>query len=336
MKMRRFLPVFGNNFLRKRLYAGALLLFWGFWLLTDKPLPIAQLIAEYWPSALTMVFGSIVAGGTPLGGGAVAFPVMTKVLGVAAIDAKLFSLCIQSVGMTFATLFFISRGVPVLWRQLMWAWLGMVVAMPIALFSLTIASSVLKFVFTEFVLITALLLYLARLQPAHRDPPQLRPWVKNVMLIITGAAGAVLSANIGSGADILLFFLLVFVFRCPVKASIPSTVVLMASNSVYAMMWFWLGNQQPLPTFVINSWWLACLVVSIGAPFGGWLLAKLSATRVEQFIFTIIGLEVASSLLGSALSNQLKLWVVITIVLMVCYRQLLNRPKAKTSDKDGD
>ena len=42
---------------------------------------------------------SFVAGSTPHGGGAVAFPVLTKVFGVPAADARTFSLSIQAVGM---------------------------------------------------------------------------------------------------------------------------------------------------------------------------------------------------------------------------------------------
>jgi hypothetical protein len=49
-------------------------------------------------------FGSMIAGGTSLGGGAVAFPVFTKVLHITPYDAKVFSLAIQSVGMSAASL----------------------------------------------------------------------------------------------------------------------------------------------------------------------------------------------------------------------------------------
>ena len=54
--------------------------------------------------ALTMAVGSFVAGGTALGGGAVAFPAMTKVLAIEPVTAKTFSLAIQSFGMSAAAL----------------------------------------------------------------------------------------------------------------------------------------------------------------------------------------------------------------------------------------
>ena len=59
-------------------------------------------VAGYWAS-ITMVFGSLVAGATSVGGGAVAFPVMTLVLDVAPAVARDFSMMIQTVGMVAAT-----------------------------------------------------------------------------------------------------------------------------------------------------------------------------------------------------------------------------------------
>ncbi|MGB5770859.1 MAG: sulfite exporter TauE/SafE family protein, partial [Crocosphaera sp.] len=61
-------------------------------------------LLNHWQIALTMLFGSMIAGGTSMGGGAVAFPVFTKLLHIPPHDAKIFSLAIQSVGMTAASL----------------------------------------------------------------------------------------------------------------------------------------------------------------------------------------------------------------------------------------
>ena len=73
-------------------------------------------IADLWPATLTMVFGSVVAGSTPQGGGVVAFPVFTKVFGMPPEVARTFSLCIQSVGMIAATCWIIINRRPVEWR----------------------------------------------------------------------------------------------------------------------------------------------------------------------------------------------------------------------------
>ncbi|WP_428356321.1 hypothetical protein [Methyloprofundus sp.] len=75
---------------------------WGTWLFYTYP-ESWQIIHNYWQVSVTMVFGSIIAGATSEGGGAIAFPVFTKVLHIPPADAKVFSLAIQSVGMVAAT-----------------------------------------------------------------------------------------------------------------------------------------------------------------------------------------------------------------------------------------
>ena len=54
--------------------------------------------------------GSFVAGSTPQGGGAVAFPVLTKAFGVSAADARTFSLSIQAIGMGTAAIVLLLTG----------------------------------------------------------------------------------------------------------------------------------------------------------------------------------------------------------------------------------
>ena len=71
-----------------------------------------QAVVDHWQVSLTMVLGSLVGGGTSEGGGAVAFPVLTKVLAVPADQARLFSFAIQSVGMTAASITIIANRVP--------------------------------------------------------------------------------------------------------------------------------------------------------------------------------------------------------------------------------
>lgn len=58
---------------------------------------------QYYPLSLAMVFGSMIAGSTPLGGGVVAFPVSVLIIGFTPSQGRDFSLMIQSCGMTAAS-----------------------------------------------------------------------------------------------------------------------------------------------------------------------------------------------------------------------------------------
>src|SRR6056297_1196379 len=70
-----------------------------------------SLFLDNWFMSVTMAVGSFVAGSTSQGGGAVAFPVMTLGFDIAPKGARDFSMMIQSVGMT-------SASVAILWRRI--------------------------------------------------------------------------------------------------------------------------------------------------------------------------------------------------------------------------
>ena len=96
------------------------LLVWAVWLAFGGRSAVHHLFAD-WKVALTMVFGSLVGGGTSEGGGAIAFPIFTKLLHIAPYDARNFSLAIQSVGMGSATLSILYLRIPIERRVLFFA-----------------------------------------------------------------------------------------------------------------------------------------------------------------------------------------------------------------------
>lgn len=66
-------------------------------------------LIEHWYYPAIMVAGAFVAGVTPEGGGAVAFPVLNIFLNIDRTMARDFSLMIQSIGMTSASIFILSH-----------------------------------------------------------------------------------------------------------------------------------------------------------------------------------------------------------------------------------
>lgn len=86
-----------------------------------------------WVMSITMVFGSIVAGATSEGGAAIAFPVMTLVLGITPGVARDFSLMIQSVGMVAAACTIVIMGVKIEKNSLCYTTCGGVIGIIIGL-----------------------------------------------------------------------------------------------------------------------------------------------------------------------------------------------------------
>jgi hypothetical protein len=66
-------------------------------------------LGSHWHYPAIMALGAFVAGLTPEGGGAVAFPVLSVFFSVDRVLARDFSLMIQSIGMTSASIFVLTN-----------------------------------------------------------------------------------------------------------------------------------------------------------------------------------------------------------------------------------
>jgi uncharacterized membrane protein YfcA len=136
-----------------------------------------------------MIVGSFIAGATSEGGGAIAFPVFTKILHITPLDAKVFSLAIQSVGMMAATLTIIVMRVTVEWRVILWGSLGGIpgIILGSVLISPYLPANLLKMLFT--VMIVSFSLTLALLNGKQRlyniSLPSFQKQEK-IIILITG------------------------------------------------------------------------------------------------------------------------------------------------------
>lgn len=274
---------------RKSLYPCVLLVFMLVWGVVFGRYYSWTELTSHWISSLTMVLGSFVAGATPLGGGAVAFPVFTKVLGVTTGDAKTFSLMIQSVGMSFATLFFIARGIAINWpliaRLLPLSGLGLLIGL-----NYDLDGPYLKVLFSILLLLCSLLLVRSQ-QSVSNEWPKMTG-----LAYIIALGGGIISAYLGTGADTLLFFYLVYCLRMNAKYSIPTTVCFMACNSMIGSILLFFLHDLEQNQSVITTWFFAAPVVAIGAPLGGYIMSKLKDVHVLRFIKFLIVCEVLSTI----------------------------------------
>lgn len=286
------------------------------WLAITAPYSLPALLAEYWRSAITMMAGSLVAGSTPLGGGAIAFPVFTKLLAIEPQQAKLFSLFIQSVGMTFATLLFISLRIKIMWRTLAWLMPGSVVGLISGLQYISVPGHHIKLLFSLLTLITGILLLKVY---RNANPASLPKQIPSWCLLLVGFPAGLLAALIGAGADTLLFFMLVIVFRHKSQQVIPTTVAFMAINSLIGSAIMLLNGEIAISTFVSSSWLVAAPVVAIGAPLGGYLMSKAKPLHLLLFINFIILLEGVSTLVFTPLAMFEGLLLLGLILVAVGY-----------------
>lgn len=298
---------------------------WTCWLFFTGPIFAISNLINNWEVAVTMVFGSMIAGGTSMGGGAVAFPVFTKVLQIPPHQAMVFSLAIQSIGMTAASLTIVAMGTKVEWRFILWASLGGILGIILGSVFLApvLPPAVIKISFTMIVSSFAVILF--ALNRKIRGRNLIIPvWGQREQLlsIIAGTIGGIISGLVGSGMDIVCFSIMVLLFGLCEKVSTPTSVILMAINAVagFILHKFFIGDfVQP----VISYWLAAVPVVVVGAPAGAILCSFLQRHTVARILIGLIFIELVSSFLLMPLNFGLICYsLIIFIVFLFLYYRM--------------
>jgi uncharacterized membrane protein YfcA len=279
-----------------------------------------------------MVFGSFIAGASSEGGGAIAFPVMTLALDIAPHVARNFSLAIQSVGMTAASLYIIGSKIKIENKAVIWGSVGGVIGIFISsLFLAGFFSPVhLKLFFVSLWLAFGYALF--RINNSHslmtHDELPVTSTLDIAKLIAFGLIGGMVTGLIGNGIDILLFCLLTLHYGISEKVSTPTSVVLMTINTITGML---------IHTFVIKdfgigteafNYWIACIpIVVFGAPLGAWFISKLDRHVIAIILYTIIVVQFITAIVVMYVRNQMTLpmWLFSGLILslgLLLFQQL--------------
>ncbi len=274
-----------------------------------------HLLSKLWEIPLTMIIGSFVAGFSAEGGGAVAFPVFTKILNISPSDAKQFSLLIQSVGMTMASIFIVSRKISFYSSAILPAITGGILGQIISIhMGWFMASSNIKWLFTIHIAALGVALILQHLFGIKRIEI-INTKTANPLLFFTGLMGGFLTINIGCGADMVAFIMLTLVLNSTEKKATPTTVIIMALNSIVGVIL--ISFTQEWSAWAIDAWKTAIPVVIFGAPLGAFLASKVSNTIIFRSLLFFISIEVLSTIY----IVPLQFWVIpmfICILLTMC------------------
>lgn len=253
-----------------------------------------------WFMALTMMLGSFIAGASSEGGGAVAFPAMTLLYGITTDVARNFSLAIQSVGMTSAAYLILRRRFPIAVRYLVWAGLGGIPGIIVGALYVApcLGGAYVKMLFVSFWLSFGIVLFYINVLKKRLVRDRLPTLVlsEKLLLLLVGALGGLLSALLGSGIDIVTFAYVTMRYDLSEKVATPTSVILMAFNSVIGFM---------LHLFVLRDfgpqefdYFLVCLpIVVIGAPLGAWFINQRTRTFVTSLLYWIILVQFAVAVL---------------------------------------
>ena len=282
-----------------------------------------------------MVLGAFVAGLTPEGGGAVAFPVLSVFFNIDRVIARDFSLMIQSIGMTSASIFILSNR-----NNVLRAYKPMLYFIPVSFVGFVIGMLTLQTM--PVYIIQALFLSLittfaiAYINSSHRGNRVSLEYVGGwdaaclgVILLLAGMCASLF----GTGADIILYTLLVTRFTMNEKVATHLSIMLMAAMSVlgYAYRHFvdaGLSHDQ------VGTWLCAYPVVLFMAPFGTYILHKIN---VEWMLRGVVLLNVGQLLyfnLNKPSWDKFIASAAFSILLMAVFAVTLSR-LAKKSQKSS-
>lgn len=274
--------------------------------------------AEFWQMPLTMSLGSFIAGSTPSGGAAVAFPVFTKVLNISSDQVRTFGLMIQSIGMTSAALFIWHRRIPVLWNVVCYASLGGLVGTLIAVNFVNLPAPYPKILFTTLVSMFAIALVYVHCTATPGVNTDFRSFgnLQRFEFMLAGLIGGMISDAVGSGIDLIVFMSLALCYRMCEKVSIPTTVICMAINSIIG---FALHATVVNDVHSVWNYWLVCIpIVAIGAPLGALLMTYWSRIQIISLICILILCDVISSVAILRLNNNEEFMQTLFFFVLAC------------------
>lgn len=273
----------------------------------------------HWPMAVAMAAGSYVAGSTPMGGGTVGFPVLVLLMDLPATLGRDFSLAIQSVGMTSASIYILCKRQELEWPMLRAALPGALIGMPLGIvYVAPLASDLfIKLLFAS-MWCSFGLLHLRRIREitSYEGMTPHDVAFDHRVGFAVGLLGSLSVASItGVGIDMLIYMVLVLWCHADLKIAIPTSVMLMAFTSLVGIGTKLLLGDVQAGTF--ENWLAAAPVVAIGAPVGAMVVSRVgrratlyvvSTLCVAQFAWTLVheraslsAWNLAAALLGVAL-----------------------------------
>ena len=297
------------------LWLGFITVFYGAWTAYLTASEAWHLLGDHWPIALSMALGSYFAGSTPMGGGTVGFPVLVFGFDYPTQIGRDFSLAVQSIGMTSASLLIWCRKQPLARTVLKGAIIGVTLGLPIGLFAISpwVPEFAIKALFA--VLWACFGIYHLRYGPelqlqtgfvSHHHSTDFR-----VGLLLGTIGGLTTVAFTGVGIDMLVYSTLILTYRASIAIAIPTSVVIMAYASVYGSLLQTLtGSWSPE---VITQWLAAAPIVALGAPLGVLVVSRL-APRTNIAIVSMLCL---AQFVWFLLIERQHLSPATTILLMV-------------------
>jgi len=286
----------GLNHFRAAIYPLVLAVIYSAWITYMTTSGSWELFNEHWSVSLTMTLGSFVAGATAEGGAAVAFPIFTKVLHIDPPTARSFGLMIQAVGMSVAGIVIFARGIKIAPRVIFWVTLGGIIGQYLGQFYIILPNPYPRILFTFIAAAFGVAMFISRFKLKWEPIDYMPIWSRNqiFLFLVVGLLGGVFAAQTGSGIDMATFVVLTLAFGLNEKVSTPTTVIIMALNSIAGF--FFRGAIAQDIGIAWEYWLVAIPIVIIGAPLGATVASRVTRDAIIYFLLFLISLEVVTTI----------------------------------------
>lgn len=294
-------------------WAVAVLTTWLYLILTG---PGFALYETHWLYAFMMIFGSAVAGFTPEGGGAVAFPILSLYFNITAPAARDFSLAIQSIGMVSAAIWILTRKGHDLsmFRHIpFYAAVNMIGFVIMTAFAGAMAFKTIQMMFVSLAL-AFIVAYLVSRGRGSVDDVELKG-SRFLTFSIFSFIGGCAAAMFGTGSDMLIYIALTCYYGMKEKISTDISIVLMAVITVFGIAYRGLFLDAVHPD-VYLMWLAAAPVVLFFAPFGNILLGWV---RKETMLYTVLAMNAVNYFYFMSKNANLVVPALITLMSFLVF-----------------
>jgi uncharacterized protein len=250
-------------------------------------------------AVITMIFGSFIAGSSPEGSAAIAYPVFTLLLDIKPDVARNFAFAIQSIGMTAASLLILELKVKVDWNYIKYVSLGGAFGLVFGIFYVAplISPPIAKLFFVSLWLSFGIVLWKENTKPSRKVYDSIKNFKKSdaIKLLIFGIIGGIISSIFGTGINIFTFCLMTIYFGISEKIAVPSSIIIMSLETILGFF----IHKNIINDFQQEAFemWIASIpFVIIFAPLGSYIMSKMPRNLIANFLNFILLIQFIGAL----------------------------------------
>jgi len=252
------------------------------------------LYLKHYYALITMIFGSFVAGSSPEGSAAIAYPVFTLFLKIAPPIARNFAFAIQSIGMTSATLLILNLKIKVEWNYIKFVTLGGVFGLVFGTWYVVplISPPVAKLFFVSLWLSFGIVLWNENRKQNRTFFDAIQRFGRSDIgrLMILGFIGGIISSIFGTGINIFSFCFMTIYYRINEKVAVPSSVIIMTIETLLGVF-IHAGVVKDFQPQAFEMWLVCVPFVAIFAPLGAYVINKVPRKTGAAFLSVILVIQ---------------------------------------------